>query len=131
MPIQQTTDLLNATQLGIASEKRKPSGQLGKDDFLKLLVGQLRQQDPLDPLKDQEFMGQMAQFSQLEQRANVATATLNNHAFGLIGREVKYNDAATGQLLTGTVDKVVIENGKPTLMIGETKVAPDNVREVS
>ena len=130
MPIQQTTNLLNATQLGIAAEKRQPSSQLGKDDFLKLLVGQLRHQDPLDPLKDQEFMGQMAQFSQLEQMTNVASVTQSQHAFALIGREVKYNDTATGDLLTGTVSKVVIEQGKPTLMIGDKKVAPDNVREV-
>ena len=99
-----------------ASEK--PSGELGKDDFLKLLVGQLRHQDPLDPLKDQEFMGQMAQFSQLEQMTNVASTMQNDRAFALIGREVTYNDNETGELVTGTVEKVVIETGKPTLTIG-------------
>src|SRR3712207_7846381 len=50
---------------------------MGKDDFLKLLVGQLRHQDPMNPMEDKDFMGQMAQFSQLEQMTNVAS-TLQN-----------------------------------------------------
>jgi flagellar basal-body rod modification protein FlgD len=129
MPISQILDLQNTTALGQAREK--PSGQLGKDDFLKLLVGQLRHQDPLDPLKDQEFMGQMAQFSQLEQMTNVASAMKNERAFSLIGRTVSYNDEETGGLVTGTVDKVVIDKGEPTLTIaGKAGIKPDAVREV-
>jgi flagellar basal-body rod modification protein FlgD len=132
MPIQQTTDLLNTTALGQAQTREKPSGQLGKDDFLKLLVGQLRHQDPMDPLKDQEFMGQMAQFSQLEQMTNVASAMQNERAFSLIGRQVAYNDKDTGDLITGTVEKVVIDKGTPTLTIGgKAGILPDAVREVS
>ena len=131
MPIQQTTNLLNATQLGIAAEKRQPSSQLGKDDFLKLLVGQLRHQDPLDPLKDQEFMGQMAQFSQLEQMTNVASTLQNERAFNLIGREVTYNDNETGELVTGTVEKVSIQSGKTTLTVaGVSGIETDAITEV-
>src|SRR5688500_2669590 len=131
MAIQQTTDILNATALGQAAERKKPSSQLGKDDFLKLLVGQLRHQDPMEPLKDQEFMGQLAQFSQLEQMTNVSSAMQNDRAFNLIGRQVTYNDTKTGDLVTGKVEKVVIEGGSPTLTIGGTpKVDPAAVREV-
>ena len=50
------------------------TASLGKDDFLKLFVAQLQHQDPMNPMEDSEFMGQMAQFSTLEQITNMATA---------------------------------------------------------
>ena len=46
---------------------------MGKDAFLQLLVNQLRNQDPLNPVNDKEFLAQMAQFSTLEQMQNLAT----------------------------------------------------------
>ena len=128
--VNPATQLQNATALG--NVNKKPSGELGKDDFLKLMVGQLKNQDPLDPLKDQEFMGQMAQMSSLEQLTNMAAAIQNDRAFTLLGREVTYLDQATGATATGKVDKVVMENGKPTLTVGaKTKINPADVTEVS
>jgi len=44
---------------------------LGKEDFLQLLVLQLRTQDPLEPLKDRDFIAQLAQFNSLEQLINL------------------------------------------------------------
>src|SRR3954452_17798049 len=92
---------------------------LGKDDFLKLLVGQLQHQDPMEPSNDTEFIGQMAQFSALEQESNTAESTSQmadqlgrSGALGLIGRTVSYANAA-GQTLTGVVQQVDIgKDGK-------------------
>lgn len=59
-----------------------PNNELGKDAFLNLLVTQLRYQDPLNPMEDTEFIGQMAQFSALEQMQNL------NEKFSSVGGEL-------------------------------------------
>lgn len=72
-------------------EERVPDQDLGKDDFMNLLVTQMQYQDPLDPMDNSEMMAQMAQFSALEQMMNVAQATDKQTAFGLIGDYVQYS----------------------------------------
>ncbi len=76
---------------------------LGKDDFFRLLIEQLKNQDPLDPMKNQDFTAQLAQFSSLEKLENinanieqgtqidlVLTQAINNSAAAtIIGKEVK------------------------------------------
>src|SRR3954451_18160574 len=76
---------------------------LGKDDFLKLLVGQLKNQDPMNPSSDTDFIGQMTQFSQLEQTTNMASANdklaaqqSGARAVSLLGRTISYPDPTTG-----------------------------------
>jgi len=51
---------------------RVPTQNLGKDDFLKILITQLSHQDPMSPMEDREFIAQMAQFSTLEQMTGMA-----------------------------------------------------------
>ncbi len=97
---------------------------LGKDDFLKLLVGQLQHQDPLAPSDDQQWIGQMAAFSQLEQVSNTAETTqkivdtLNvNGTLSLIGHGVTYLDE-TGASHDGVVQTVDMTGGKASLTVG-------------
>jgi flagellar basal-body rod modification protein FlgD len=96
---------------------------LGKDDFLKLLVGQLQHQDPMAPSDDQQWIGQMAAFSQLEQVSNTAATTqkiadaLNrNGTLSLIGHTVTYLDEA-GASHSGVVQTVDMAGDIATLTV--------------
>jgi len=94
-----TTEIIGAAT-GIGSESYVPEKTaLGKDDFLKLLVSQLQNQDPLNPMESTEFTAQLAQFSSLEQLTNMNKnldylrlyqASINNaQAVNFIGKTVK------------------------------------------
>lgn len=95
-----------------ASNQPKHKNQLGQDDFLKLLLTQMQNQDPANPMEDKEYMAQMAQFSSLEQltQLNTSMKTMigNNaqeqmvSAVGFIGKEVK----AEGYSLSREGDKI-------------------------
>ena len=79
---------------------------LGKDDFLKLFVAQLQNQDPLSPMESTEFTSQLAQFSSLEQLTNVNQnldyllmyqSSMNNaEAINFIGSTVKASGSSIG-----------------------------------
>src|SRR3954463_5536051 len=106
--------------------KASSNGELGKDDFLKLFVAQLSHQDPMNPMKDQDMMGQMASFSQLEQITNMAAANQtiasslsSRRPVSLIGRTGAYVDADEFSH-TGTVEKVSVRDGKPSLTVAGT-----------
>jgi flagellar basal-body rod modification protein FlgD len=66
MPISGISGATTASQSAY-----EVGGQLGKDEFMKLLVTQLRNQDPLNPMDSHEFISQLAQFSSLEQLQNI------------------------------------------------------------
>jgi flagellar basal-body rod modification protein FlgD len=114
-----------ATSLnGVAITTKPEGGLLEKDDFLKLLMGQLKNQDPMAPSGNEEFIGQMTAFSQLEQQTNTASKTnqiaaqlAHTGALSLIGRTVTYEDA-DGNDQTGKVEQVdMTEAGKATLTV--------------
>jgi flagellar basal-body rod modification protein FlgD len=103
---------------------------LGKDDFLKLLVGQLKNQNPLDPQGSEDFIQQMTLFSTLEQVTNLAAESERTRALGLIGRTVTYlkSDGTSAQ---GVVETVTFKSGTPKLTVGGAEgIDPAAVTEV-
>jgi flagellar basal-body rod modification protein FlgD len=133
--IDSTTKILTPAEM---KPKNASNGELGKDDFLKLFVAQLQHQDPMNPMNDSEFMGQMASFSTLEQVSNLAAANekiaaslTSTNAIGLIGRTVTYTDA-NDQIHTGKVEKVTTTDGKPSLTVaGIDGVDPATITQVA
>lgn len=104
---------------------------LGKDDFLKMLVTQLKNQDPLKPMDDTAFVAQMAQFSSLEQMQNMNSATLATQANGMIGKTVTWTDD-DNVVQSGKVTAVKFTTGNPpALLVGTVNVAVDKVTQIS
>ena len=132
------TDPNHILTLDEMKPKASSNGELGKDDFLKLFVAQLSHQDPMNPMNDQDMMGQMASFSQLEQITNMAAANQSmasnlssSSAVGLIGRTVTYADA-DDLTHTGTVEKVTVTDGKPSLTVaGVDGIDPSTITQVA
>lgn len=113
--------------------KQRGSSELGKDEFLQLLVCQMQNQDPLNPQSDQEFISQLAQFSSLEQMTNLNATMTNNSAYSLVGKEVivKKTDASGVQTeVRGVVDSVKVQSGKATLSIDGVNYDYDDLMEV-
>ena len=103
-----------------------PSDNLGENDFLKLMMDQLQNQDPLNPSDPTQYMSELASFSSLEQETQIASSTASastqqasSSALGLLGHTVSYQDS-NGVTQTGTVSKVDFTSSGPTLTVGTT-----------
>ena len=96
---------------------------IAQEDFLRILLAQLRFQDPLKPVDNQQFVAQLAQFSALEinrQQSEKVDQLLNmqaaDQAVGLIGRQVEVRNAQGGSSV-GTVAAISFRSGEPLLTL--------------
>ncbi|QEN06408.1 flagellar hook assembly protein FlgD [Thiospirochaeta perfilievii] len=96
----------------VLNDGKVKSQDMGKDEFLKILITQLQNQDPTKPMEDKEFISQMAQFSSLEQMNNLNTQfekvsnnLASNQAVSLLGKNVSLTDLG-GNNITGRVEAV-------------------------
>ena len=132
----QVTSTTAATASTVAASQAGSAG-LGKNDFLKLLIAQLRNQDPLKPMEDKEFIAQLAQFNTLEEMQQMnqsieamATRDEITQSSALLGKQVAFYSAKQDKLVEGLVDEVRIVDGKAVLIIGGQAVALEQVRGV-
>jgi flagellar basal-body rod modification protein FlgD len=110
---------------------RTPVQTLGQDDFLKLLVAQMSQQDPMNPMKDSEFIAQMAQFSALEQAKTMQQDMSSLRASSLLGETVEVADEAEdSDFRTGVVTAIKIEKGIPQLIVNGNKYLLSDVQSI-
>ena len=113
--------------------ERKVGSELGKEEFLQLLVTQMKYQDPLEPTDNTEYVSQLAQFSELEQMQNLNSTTSNTSAFTLVGKEVYIEDQSEAGDVTkvqGTVEYVSIQNGKAYVSVDGTLYKYDSIVKV-
>ena len=112
------------------TSKKKINNELGKDDFLQLLVTQLQHQDPLAPMEDKDFIAQMAQFTSLEQMKNMNNAVQVTQATSYIGKQVTWADSQ-GTEQTGIVTAIRIVNSEPKVMIGAEAIELKKIMSVT
>lgn len=122
---------------------------MGKDDFLKLLVTQLKYQDPLEPMDNTQFLSQMATFSELEQMKNLndtvskwaedyaasnSSSSTLQQVSTLIGREVAYLNSETSEeessVSLGIIQSVIFREGTPYFIVGEDEVPMEDIIEI-
>jgi len=133
---------LSGVQAGTAATATAPtattaassaSSQLDQETFLKLMVAQLRNQDPMNPTDSAEFLAQTAQFTSLEklevvadQSAQALAAQMAFGASSLVGRTVTYTDSE-GAEVAGAVSSVRFGPSGPLLGVGDAEVALEQV----
>lgn len=108
--------------VGTANNTALRNAGLGQEDFLKILLTQLTFQDPLKPMDNQEFIAQMAQFTNLEltrQQGERTDALLTietaTQAIGLINKTVEIGTSSGTEV--GTVTTITFANGSPRLTV--------------
>ena len=112
------------------TKKKTDSTELGKDEFLKLLLTQLQYQDPMNPMEDKDFIAQMAQFTSLEQMKNLNNSMQMTQASNMIGSKVFWTDSATAKEMSGVVSSVRVVSGEPKLVVGNTSIELSKVTAV-
>lgn len=127
----------NEVNAKLKARKGKLPAELDKDSFLKLLVAELRHQDPTQPMNDREFISQMAQFSSLEQMSNMNQSierlllrSQSGEAFSLIGKEVEAVDFASQQIVRGLVSGVVYRQDGIKVIVGSSEVSLNDIHAV-
>ena len=130
-----TNPLLATAGTTPPAAETKSKNDMDKDLFLKLLVAQLKYQDPSKPADTSQFLAQTAQFTTVEKleelsrnQTEMLTAQLMAGATNLIGRTVKYT-GIDGKEYSGVVASTTI-GSNPTLKVGNTDVALSSVKEV-
>ncbi|WP_376769344.1 flagellar hook capping FlgD N-terminal domain-containing protein [Paenibacillus germinis] len=129
-------DLINAGKN--AKSKDKDNNTLGKDDFLKILITQLQNQDPTQPLQDKEFIAQMAQFTSVEQLTNMAgEMKLMRQSLGfvsgLIGKSITWTDIdSSGASVekSGVIDSITFKDGNQYANVKGEEISLDKLKKI-
>jgi len=121
----------------ISEQGTRDGATMQMDDFLQLLTAQIANQDPLEPMKDTEFISQMANIASLEQMQqfskgfeNFADSHKDMVTQAYLGRKVNIEDE--GKSITGIVDAVnKAEDGEVTVQVNGKDYSPENISRVS
>jgi flagellar basal-body rod modification protein FlgD len=134
--VGNVSDIINSGKNAKSKEKDKQT--LGKDDFLKILITQLQNQDPTQPLQDKEFIAQMAQFTSVEQLTNMAgEMKLMRQSLGfvsgLIGKSITWTEIdSSGASVdkSGVVDSISFKDGNQYANVKGVEISLDKLKKI-
>jgi flagellar basal-body rod modification protein FlgD len=133
-PVQAIAGITALT--GSGTPVKSPTDAMGSDTFLKLLVAQLKYQDPSKPADGTALLGQTAQFQMVEklqqladQNTQLLTEQQASSAIALVGRTISYTQG--DKTLSGVVGSVRLTAAGPVLAVGQTDVPLSTVTEIS
>ena len=141
----------NYSTANVQTAASKDNQSMGENEFLKILITQLQNQDPMQPLQDKDFIAQMAQFTSVEQLLNInkQLTSMNQSlgsASGLIGKEISwmqigtdgssdYNmdgDSSDGTTtMQGVVEAIIVRSGAQYAKVGTHEVPIDQILQIS
>ncbi|MFJ4296874.1 flagellar hook assembly protein FlgD [Curtobacterium sp. NPDC089689] len=135
MPLDGITgsvDLATQAAALAANQSSSRSQTMDSEVFMKLLVTQLRNQDPSSPMDTNQMISQQTQLAMMEQITNQTTTANENFslqmriaAANLVGKQVSYTDATTGKSIEGTATAVSYAGSVPTVTVGGKEVDLD------
>ncbi|PZF59635.1 flagellar hook capping protein [Curtobacterium sp. MCSS17_008] len=135
MPLDGITGSVDAATQAAAlaqNASTKKSQTMDSEVFMKLLVTQLRNQDPSSPMDTNQMISQQTQLAMMEQVTNQTTTANENFslqmriaAANLVGKQVSYTDAATGTAVSGTATAVSYAQSVPTVTVNGKEVDLD------
>lgn len=120
------------------SDYKQPKKEMGKDEFLQILVTQLKNQDPTQPMQDREFIAQMAQFSMLEQMSNL-NQTMQQYMkkqkdvsdySDMIDKKVSWINEETKETVSGIVKGVVLKEDRFYYQIDKQEIPVETIISV-
>ncbi len=113
------------------------TSQVATTDFLTLLTVQLKNQDPIDPVKQEDFLAQMSQFSMLEgvEKLNVSFQDMLrlqelSQGINLVGKQVQYQDGLSGEMRQGQVERFSGDGNSLRLIVDGQEVPVQKIAGV-
>lgn len=123
-PINQPTEYVNA-------QKAKEATIMNQEDFLHILITQMQNQNPMDPMDDFEYMSQITQFSMLDSINGIQSQVHGLKALDYIGKNVvgtfMNNDSPTSKYIEGLVESITLQDDSVLLNLENGSLYMDNV----
>ena len=119
------------TAAATATTKKNTDSALNMDDFLKLMVAQLQNQDMNNAADSSQFTAQMAQFSMVQALTDMSKQAQTSYGVSLIGKEVTVKNESNNTVVTGTVDSVNFLNGETQILVDGNPYATSSVIQVT